>query len=280
MERGDFLKVFGLIGEKLGHSLSPNIHNKVFKDNNIDGLYNLLSVKQEYKDKIVESLKTLGVTGCNVTIPYKEVVMKQLDFISKEAEAIGAVNTILIKEGKSYGYNTDYYGFGKMLERADINIEGNSFFVLGAGGAARSILKYLEDNKASKIVLLSRDKDKAIEKFKEFKLKVMSYEELEDVKGEFALINTTPCGMYPNVDSVAVSEEVIKNFKVAVDIVYNPLETKFLKLAKKHALKTVDGLFMLVGQGVKAEEIWNGISVNKSTEEEIYENLKCKFQNK
>lgn len=277
MARGDFLKVFGLIGEKLGHSLSPNIHNKVFKDNNIDGLYNLFSVKQEYKDYIVESLKTLGVTGCNVTIPYKEIVMKQLDFISKEAEAIGAVNTILIKEGKSYGYNTDYYGFGKMLERAEINIEGNSFFVLGAGGAARSILKYLEDNKASKIVLISRDKDKAIEKFKEFKLQVMSYEELEDVKEEFTLINTTPCGMYPNVDSVAVSEEVIKNFKVAIDIVYNPLETKFLKLAKKYGLKTVDGLFMLVGQGVKAEEIWNGISVNKRTEEEIYENLKCKF---
>ena len=257
------MKLFGLIGEKLGHSLSPEIHNKVFKDNNIDGLYNLFSVKKDFENNIVESLKCLGVKGANVTIPYKEKVMDQLDIISHEAKAIGAVNTILIKDGKSYGYNTDYYGFGKMLERAKVNIEGNSFFVLGAGGAARSILKYLEDSKAKKIVLVSRDKEKAFKKFKDFNINFMSYGELEEINEEFALINTTPCG--------------IKKFKVAVDIVYNPLETKFLKMAKDNGLKTVDGLFMLVGQGVKAEEIWNGIKVDKSTEEDIYEELKCRF---
>ena len=203
--------------------------------------------------------------------------MDQLDIISHEAKAIGAVNTILIKDGKSYGYNTDYYGFGKILERAKVNIEGNSFFVLGAGGAARSILKYLQDSKAKKIVLVSRDKEKAFKKFKDFNINFMSYGDLEEIHEEFALINTTPCGMYPNINSVAVSEKVIKKFKVAVDIVYNPLETKFLKMAKDNGLKTVDGLFMLVGQGVKAEEIWNGIKVDKSTEEEIYEELKCRF---
>ena len=296
------MKLFGLIGEKLGHSLSPEIHNKVFKDNNIDGLYNLFSVKKDFENNIavtkkvvdvakaigipveaelgnniVESLKCLGVKGANVTIPYKEKVMDQLDIISHEAKVIGAVNTILIKDGKSYGYNTDYYGFGKMLERAKVNIEGNSFFVLGAGGAARSILKYLEDSKAKKIVLVSRDKEKAFKKFKDFNINFMSYGELEEIHEEFALINTTPCGMYPNTNSVAVSEKVIKKFKVAVDIVYNPLETKFLKMAKDNGLKTVDGLFMLVGQGVKAEEIWNGIKVDKSTEEDIYEELKCRF---
>ena len=255
------MKLFGLIGEKLGDSLSPEIHNKVFKDNNIDGLYNLFSVKKEFKNNIVESLKCLGVKGANVTIPYKENVMDQLDIISQEAKAIGAVNTILIKDGKSYGYNT----------------EGNSFFVLGAGGAARSILKYLEDSKAKKIVLVSRDKEKAFDKFKDFNINFMSYGDLEEINEEFALINTTPCGMYPNINSVAVSERVIKKFKVAVDIVYNPLETKFLKMAKDNGLKTVDGLFMLVGQGVKAEEIWNGIKVDKSTEEDIYEELKCRF---
>ena len=105
----------------------------------------------------------------------------------------------------------------------------------------------------------------------------MSYGELEEINEEFALINTTPCGMYPNTNSVAVSEKVIKKFKVALDIVYNPLETKFLKMAKDNGLKTVDGLFMLVGQGVKAEEIWNGIKVDKSTEENIYEELKGRF---
>lgn len=271
------MKLFGLIGEKLGHSLSPDIHNKIFKDNNIDGLYNLFSVKSVFKNKIVESLKTLGVQGCNVTIPYKEVVMQQLDFISDEAKSIGAVNTIFIKDGKAYGYNTDYYGFGKMLERAKVKVEGKSFFVLGAGGAARSVLKYLEDNNAKTIVLVSRDKSKAAKKFKGFNINFMNYNELDEIKEEFALINATPCGMHPNINSAAVSEKIIKRFKVAIDIVYNPLETKFLKVAKSNGLKTVDGLFMLVGQGVKAEEIWNNIIVDSTTQEEIYESLKKKF---
>lgn len=272
------MKIFGLIGEKLGHSLSPEIHNKVFEDNKIKGLYNLFSVKQEYKHNIVDSLKSLGVTGCNVTIPYKETVMEQLDFISEEARSIGAVNTILIKEGKSYGYNTDYYGFGKMLARKNVEVSGNSFFVLGSGGAARSVLKYLEDNNASKIVLVSRDKEKASRRFKSFDIEFMGYEELNNIHNEFAIVNTTPCGMYPKVDTIAVSRNVIEKFKVAIDIVYNPLETKFLRVSKELGLKIVDGLFMLVGQGVKAEEIWNGITVDKLTEEKIYNDLKSRFQ--
>lgn len=271
------MKIFGLIGEKLGHSLSPDIHKKVFRENKINGVYNLFSVSQKNKNNIVESLKTLGISGCNVTIPYKEVVMEQLDFISEEAKSIGAVNTILIRDGKAYGYNTDYYGFGKMLERKNIDIKGNSFFVLGAGGAARSVLKYLEDNEASKIVLVSRDKEKAARRFRSFNIDFMSYGDLNNIEDEFAIINTTPCGMYPKIDTVAVSSKIINKFEVAIDIVYNPLETRFLKIGKELGLKTVHGLFMLVGQGVKAEEIWNEINVEKSTEEEIYNELKKKF---
>ncbi|WP_300351498.1 shikimate dehydrogenase [Clostridium sp.] len=271
------MKIFGLIGEKLGHSMSPYIHNKIFNHNKINGVYNLFSVSQKNKNNIVESLKNLGISGCNVTIPYKEVVMEQLDFISEEAKKIGSVNTILLSDGKAYGYNTDYYGFGKMLERKDVKTHGNSFFVLGAGGASRSVLKYLEDNGAKKIVLVSRDKEKAKRRFKNFNVDFMGYDELNSIEKEFAIINTTPCGMYPNVDTMAISREVLKKFNVAIDIVYNPLETKFLKNGKELGLKTVNGLFMLVGQGVKANEIWNGIKVEKSTEEEIYNELKKRF---
>lgn len=271
------MKVFGLIGEKLEHSFSPKLHKEILETSNILGLYNLFSVDKKFEDNIVESLKVLGINGANVTIPYKEVVLNQLDFISEEAKIIGAVNTILIKEDKSYGYNTDYYGFGKMLNKENIKVLGNSFFVLGSGGAARSVVKYLEDNGAKEIVLVSRNKENAKNKFKDFKISFMDYKDLENVLDEFAIINTTPCGMYPKIDSIAISPKLIGNFKVAIDIVYNPLETKFLKIAREKGLKTVNGLMMLVGQGIKSEEIWNNLKINKDLEDKIYEKLKKEF---
>lgn len=271
------MKVLGLVGESLEHSFSPKLHSEILKEGKILGNYNLFSVKKEFEYKIVESLKVLGVNGANVTIPYKEKVFNQLDFLSEEARGIGAVNTIFIKNGITYGYNTDYYGFGKMMEKEKVIIEGNSFFVLGAGGAARSVLKYLLDKKAKKIVLVSRNKDKSKKNFENFLIDYMSYEELEEIKEGFAIINTTPCGMYPKINSMATSEEVIKKFKVAIDLIYNPLETKFLKVGRENGLKTLNGLFMLVGQGVKAEEIWNDIKFSDDMEEKIYKKLEKFF---
>ena len=271
------MKILGLIGEKLGHSYSPDIHRKFLKDNNIDGVYNLFSVDNSDKENIVKSLKTLSISGCNVTIPYKEEVIKQLDVISEEARAIGAVNTIHIENKKAYGYNTDYYGFGKMLKRNNIEIAGREFYILGSGGASRSIIKYLLDNNAGKVVSVSRNKDNAKKKLGTFHIDFIDYDELEHISS-YAIVNTTPCGMSPNIDSIAVDENILSNFEVAADIVYNPLETAFLKSAKSRGLQVVDGLFMLVGQAVKAEEIWNDITVDKNTEEEIYNCLKEKLE--
>ncbi|MPQ44587.1 shikimate dehydrogenase [Clostridium tarantellae] len=273
------MDIFGLIGEKLSHSFSPKIHNPIFKELKINGVYNLFSVNRKNSFDIVNSLKILGVKGVNVTIPYKELVMEQLDYISPEAEKIGAINTILIKDEKSYGYNTDYYGFGKMLEREFIEIKNNSFCVLGAGGAAKSIIHYLNDMEAEKITLVSRDKEKAKVKFSNIDIEVIDYEQLKNIKNIYGVINTTPCGMFPNVDKSAISKEVLKKFKVAIDIIYNPQETLFLKWAKDLGLKVVDGLFMLVGQGVKAEEIWNECNISKKCEESIYLNLLKELNN-
>lgn len=273
------MKSFGLVGEKLGHSYSPYIHRKFFESNGIEGVYNLFSVDKSNKENIVNSLKTLSISGCNVTIPYKEEVINQLDFISEEAKSIGAVNTIFIKNNKSYGYNTDYYGFGKMLDRKAIEVEGKEFYILGSGGASRSVIKYLIDNKASKVVSVSRDKTKATKKLGAFNIEFISYDDLKNTTSSYAIVNTTPCGMSPDIDSIAVDEEILSQFKVAVDIVYNPIETRFLKAAKSKGLKTVDGLFMLVGQAIKSEEIWNNIKVDRSTEEDIYNCLREKLEN-
>lgn len=272
------MELYGLLGEKLGHSLSPEIHEPIFKELKIDGKYNLFSIEKERFSKAIESLKTLGVKGVNVTIPYKEEVIEQLDFISEEAKKIGAVNTIHIENGLAKGYNTDYYGFYKMLIRDSVEIKNNDFYILGAGGASRAVVHCLLDNGASSVVLVSRDKEKARLKFKDVNIKVINYDELSSVDNKYAIVNTTPCGMYPNIDNSAVNKETLNNFKVACDIVYNPEETKFLKLARELGLKTVGGLFMLVGQGVKAEEIWNNKSIDNKIEEEIFSELSKKFK--
>ena len=273
------MNYYGLVGEKLSHSLSPKIHNTVFKNLSIEGGYKLFEIDKNNIDKLGESMKVLSIKGVNVTIPYKEDVIKQLDFVSSEAKRIGAINTIKIVENKAFGYNTDYYGFGYMISKGNITIKNNDFYVLGSGGAAKAVVSYLEDKEAKSINLVSRNKESAKESFKNFNINVIGYDDLKDKKG-YCIINTTPVGMYPKVDFSPVDKEIIANFSFAMDIVYNPLETKFLKMAKELGLKYVDGLYMLVGQGVKAEEIWNDIKINDEILDIIYEALKDILVNK
>lgn len=267
------MKVFGLIGKQLLHSLSPNIHEYIFNNLNIDGKYNLFCVEDRYLPNIIQSLKVLGIQGVNVTIPYKEKIIEQLDFLSPEVQKIGAVNTILIRDDRALGYNTDYYGFGKMLSREDIVIKNNSFYVLGSGGASKSIVHYLRDNNAKSITVVTRDKKQIKSNYPD-DIIVIDYNELFNLQEGYAVINTTPCGMYPNIDSIPIEENIIKKFNVAIDIVYNPEETLFLKKARELELKAISGLFMLVEQGVKAQEIWNNINITKEVSEEIYNNLR------
>ena len=273
------MESFGLFGEKLSHSLSPEIHRIIFEQLNIKGTYSLFEIKKENFHKALDSVKTLNIKGVNVTIPYKEDIIKQLDFVSSEAKRIGAINTVKIVDNKAFGYNTDYYGFGYMISKGNITIKNNDFYVLGAGGAAKAVISYLEDNKAKSINLVSRNKEDAKESFKNFNINVIDYKELESKKG-YCIINTTPVGMYPKIDFSPVDKEIISNFSFAMDIVYNPLETKFLKIAKELGLKCVDGLYMLVGQGVKAEEIWNDIKINDEILDIIYVTLKDILVNK
>ncbi len=273
------MKSFGLFGEKLCHSLSPEIHRIIFDQLHIKGTYNLFEIKRKDFYKALDSAKTLNIKGINVTIPYKEDIIKQLDFISSEGKRIGAINTVKILDNKTFGYNTDYYGFGYMISKGNIIIKDNDFYVLGAGGAAKAVISYLEDNFAGSINLVSRNKEKARESFKNFNINVINYDELKNKKG-YCIINTTPLGMYPKIDFSPINKEILYNFSFAMDIVYNPLETKFLKMAKELGLKCVDGLYMLVGQGVKAEEIWNDIKINDEILDIIYEALKSILVNK
>ena len=134
------MEFYGLLGEKLGHSLSPKINKIILERNNTEGSYKLFEIPKERIGDFVEAIKLLKVKGFNVTIPYKETILKYLDYISSEAEKIGAVNTVMLKDNKLYGYNTDYFGIDIMLKNKGIDIENKVAVILGSGGACKAVI--------------------------------------------------------------------------------------------------------------------------------------------
>ncbi|NLK95066.1 MAG: shikimate dehydrogenase [Clostridiales bacterium] len=268
------MEFYGLVGEKLSHSLSPKIHEKVFELLNIKGGYKLFEIEKNNISKLGDAIKLLKIKGVNVTIPYKQTVIKELDYISDEAKAIGAVNTIKLKDNKLYGYNTDYFGFGHLLKSNNIDVINKIAVVLGNGGASKAVCTYLLDNKVKDLYLVTRNKENASNI--DNRIKLIDYNELQNIKGDI-IINTTPVGMFPKVGFSPVNEEIIKEFNVLVDIIYNPEETEFLKLGKKFGKITCGGLMMLVGQGIKSQEIWQDISIDNKVIDSIFNELKKDF---
>ncbi|MDM8533852.1 shikimate dehydrogenase [Clostridiaceae bacterium HSG29] len=249
------MKKYGLLGEKLSHSKSPEIHNDIFKYLEIEASYDLIETE---KENLLKHIKKYD--GLNVTIPYKTEVIKHLKDITDIAKKIGAVNTIY----NEVGYNTDYYGFKKMLEINNISVSNKVVYILGTGGASKAVFKYLKDNNAKSIYFVSRT-------IKEEN--IISYDNLKNVEGDI-IINTTPVGMYPDIDKSPVNEEILEKFKVAIDLIYNPYETKFLSISKELNLKTTNGLYMLIGQAIKAEEIWQECKIENEEIKKIYEKMK------
>ena len=153
-------KSFGLIGEKLSHSISDTLHQEIMKEMSLNGSYNMFEVKRDDLKDVIKSMTVLGISGINVTIPYKEDIIKYLDSIDEKALEIGAVNTVAIEDGKAIGYNTDYDGFKFNLEKAEIDILDKSFTLLGAGGGAKAVISVLIDGQAREITIVSRNPDK------------------------------------------------------------------------------------------------------------------------
>ena len=245
------MRKFILIGEKLGHSYSPEIHRASMKKMGVEGEYSLLEVTPQEIPGVIEDIKIGKLSGMNVTIPYKVEVMNYLDLITPEAREIGAVNTVASEDGKLIGYNTDYWGFRYTLEKDNIDIVNKRCVVLGGGGSARAVIKVLQDL-GGIVYLVSRSPERIRESFSNFKeLNIISYTQLEEIQGEL-IVNTTPVGMYPRIDACVVDTQIIQNFNQAVDLIYNPRETLFLSRSKEGE----NGLYMLVGQAVKAQEIW------------------------
>lgn len=263
--------VYGLIGKELSYSLSPLIHSVIMKHADIKGCYNIFEIRPEDIKAAADGLRAISAKGVNVTIPYKTDIMQHIDDVSESAQAIGAVNTLHIKDRKITGYNTDYDGFRMNLDMANIRIEGKSFTLLGSGGAAKAVLKVLTDNKASSISIVARDISKIEERFRAHKK--YTYYQTDEITDLHCLINCTPVGTWPDTDRCPVEESFIKRFENAVDLIYNPAKTKLLKICEENGMNHMNGLYMLIGQAIRAQEIWNDITIDQSVRTQIFSEI-------
>ncbi len=244
----------GLIGEKLSHSYSKIIHEQI-----VDELYNLYSFNNEELDDFLIAKQFDFV---NITIPYKEKVIPYVNVVSKEAKKIGAINLIINKNNLLYGYNTDYFGFKYMLESNNVNVKDKKCLILGTGGTSKTVNAVLKDLGAAKISKASR---KSLNN-------VLMYEEIYDYSWDI-IINTTPVGMYPNINNCLIDLSKFTDLTFVGDVIYNPLRTRMLIDAEKLNIKHDNGLKMLIVQAIKAHEIVTNEIIKDEVIEQIYDKI-------
>lgn len=228
------MKKYYLLGEKLSHSYSAVIHSFFGLD---------YSLRELPPEKLSEFVKSRKFDGLNVTIPYKKSIVPLLDEVDGIAEKTGAVNTVLNKNGKLIGYNTDYYGMKYALEAAKITLKGKNVLILGSGGAGIVAEKLAIDEGAASVEIVSRNGE-------------LNYENIYDREKTQVIINATPVGTFPFADGAACDVSRFKNLEGAFDCVYNPFRSKFVLDAEKIGARACGGLTMLVAQAIHSEKIW------------------------
>lgn len=250
------MKRYGLIGEKLGHSYSKLIHEQL-----ADYTYDLIPLSREEFHPFMEAHDFAAI---NVTIPYKREVIPYLDELSDSAGAIGAVNCIVNRDGRLCGYNTDYSGFLYTLKKNNITITGKKVLVLGNGGAAKAIVAALASLNPKELITV---------KYKE-EPGVITYEQAARMHSDASVIvNTSPVGMYPNVDASPIDLAPYEALTAVVDIIYNPTTTKLLAQAKERGITAVNGLEMLVAQAKYAVELFLDKEIPDEKIEEVMNSL-------
>ncbi|MGM9987673.1 MAG: shikimate dehydrogenase [Bacillaceae bacterium] len=254
-------EIYGVIGNPIGHSMSPAMHNSAFQALKMDGYYQAFHVKEENLGATMEAMKLLQIKGFNVTTPHKVAVMAYLDTIDEVAEKIGAVNTVVHENGKLIGYNTDGYGYIRSLEEEmGITVKGKNVLLIGAGGACRALYYSFLEKGVCQIDIANRTLSKAREIVgKESRSSVYQIDAISDFCMYDIIINTTIVGMYPHIDNTPISISRVKEGAIVSDIIYNPLKTRFLKEAETVGARIHNGLGMFVYQGALAFEKWTGI---------------------
>ncbi len=245
--------LYGIIGHPVRHSFSPLIHNFAFKTLNINAIYLAFDVTDLPSAAL--GIRALGIKGLSVTIPHKTSIMPLLDEVDDTARQIGAVNTIINRGGWLIGTNTDWIGVVSAIKERG-KIQGKDYLILGAGGAARAVAYGLK-KEGAKVVICNRTYEKARSLAEELDLEVIKWEDRNDFRA-YGLVNTTPVGMWPEVDKSPMEQKALKNYALVMDAVYRPLETCLLKQAKLAGCLCVDGLKMLIYQGVEQFKLWTG----------------------
>ena len=256
------MKKYGCIGKKLTHSFSKEIHAKL-----ADYEYELIELTEE---EIAPFFEEKAFAAINVTIPYKQTVIPYLDWVSPIASRIGAVNTIVNKEGQLYGYNTDYYGMKALIERIGIDVSGKKVLVLGTGGTSKTARVVAKDLGASKVLTVSRRKT---EEYITYEEAILNHADAE------VIINTTPSGMYPDCGSKPIDITPFSQLEGVVDAVYNPLRTNLVLDAKERGIKAECGLYMLVMQAVVAVEKFLDTSIPKEQADRVFADIFASKEN-
>ena len=256
-------KSFAVIGDPIDHSLSPNIHSAAFRELNLDCSYIAFRISKGELEEGIEGLKKIKINGFNITIPHKIDMMEYLDSVDESCSIIGAVNTIVNKDGKFKGYNTDMDGFLDPFKKKKLNIVNSNILLLGAGGAARAIVAGFAKEKAKKITIANRTLKNATN-LSEFAKKIglntspKKIEEIEQhIENYDIIINSTSLGLKNELSPI--SFEGVNQKTIVYDIVYAPMNTDFIKKAKEKKLEVIYGYEMLLGQATRAFEIWHGM---------------------
>lgn len=250
-------KITGLFGYPVEHTLSPAMHNAAFTELGLDYCYVPFLVHPDYLEYAVKAIKSLNLSGVNVTVPHKEKVMPFLDEINEEASFIGAVNTIVNSGGRLIGYNTDGRGFIQSLSEGGISIEDKNILIIGAGGASKAISYYLSQ-KAKTLYLYDIDKykvEKLVQDLNNIFNNVYIIENISSVGRFHIIINATPLGLKKE-DPLPFDTTLLRTEQTVCDVIYK--KTRLLEEASKKGCVTIDGLGMLLWQGVFAFELWTG----------------------
>lgn len=255
-------KWYAVIGDPIAQSMSPAMHDTWFDENGMDASYIPLHVREEHLEQAVNSLRALGCSGWNVTVPHKSNILPFLDEIDASAKIMNAVNTVRrLEDGRLVGSNTDGRGFVRSLEEVyGERAKGKEVLMIGAGGAARGIAFALQEQGYGPLVFTNRTTARAEQLAAEIEgAAVYSLEEAEQQLGKFGLIvQTTSVGMNFAQEGMPLNPANISAGAIAADIIYNPLETEFLRSAKEQGAQTLNGVGMFVHQGALAFEAWTG----------------------
>ncbi len=250
------MKKFFVIGKPIKHSLSPTLHNYWFKKHKIESVYEKREINEKDIQNLIDDIRDKKIEGLNITIPYKKTFIPFLDKITLEAEKTQSVNTVYLKNKKIVGHNTDIEGFEISIKRSEYDIENKKVLILGGGGVVPSIIYALKKMNVSKILVSNRTKNKALNLKKLFNnLHIVDWGEIPNFD---VVINATSVGLKKeDVLDLKFSETLTNKF--FYDVIYNPVETNFLKIGKKNGNLTMNGKMMFIYQASAAFKVWHGI---------------------